>query len=282
MGVRITISSSPVELSSRLLNRAPRTGILPRSGTWRIVLSLVSLVTPPTTRRWPWPTSTSVSWRRLKMDGLPWTVREKSGSLFSKFTFMRILVSPSSLMTRGVTSSLSSASLNWTCVPPSAELLTYGTSKPREMRAFAFSTVTALGSASLRPLPWTSSAWMARLRLKFCPRSPSRMPPAGLAPARVGSNPVGRFTRLPPSGVACVSELIACPPVLPVLGVVKPEPTTIVPLPTLVALSNPHCTPICSSALRVVMTIWAAIWTWGTGMSRLSKISFLIRSRSRE
>ena len=123
---------------------------------------------------------------------------------------------------------------------------------------------------------------MARLTLKFLPRSPSRSPPAGLAPTKVGSNPVGRFTRLPISGVACVSELIACPPVLPELGVVKPEPTMIVPLPTLVALSNPHCTPICSSALRVVMTIAAAIEIWGTWMSRLSKMSFLIRSRSRE
>ena len=116
----MTISSSPVLLVSRLLKSQPSTGMRPNIGTSRVVRALVSFVTPPTTSRWPWLTSTSVSWRRLKIEGLPATDRwpEKSGSLFSNTTFIRIRVSALSRMTRGVTSSLSSASLNCTWLSP--------------------------------------------------------------------------------------------------------------------------------------------------------------------
>ena len=68
----------------------------------------------------------------------------------------------------------------------------------------------------------------------------------------------------------------------PTLGVLKPCPTSVPAGFTVPAPPAPHCTPICSSALRLVTTIWAAIWICGTATSRLSRISVLIRSRSRE
>src|SRR5262249_31721123 len=212
VGVRITISSSPVELSSRLLKSQPSTGILPNVGTSRTVVLLVSLVTPPTPSRRPCELSTSVSWRRLNIDGVPCTLRwpEKSGSLFSNTTFIRILVSRCSLITRGVTSSLRRASLNCTWLTPWVGVLTNGTSNPRAMVAFAFSTVTTFGSARVRALPFTSRAWMARFRLKLLPTMPSRRPAAGLA--TVGSRLTGRFTRLPPSGTAVAGSTGRSPP----------------------------------------------------------------------
>src|SRR5262249_47064887 len=184
-GVKITISSSPVELISRLLKSQPSTGMRPNTGTSRLVVELVSLVTPPITSRCPSPITTSASWRRLKMEGLPCTVWVKSGASLSKTTFMRIFCSPSSLMSRGVTSSFSSASLNCTWETPWVGVLVNGTSTPREITALAFSTVTAFGAASVRALPWTSSAWIARLMLKLLPIRPSKSAPAGVAPSTV-------------------------------------------------------------------------------------------------
>ena len=65
-------------------------------------------------------------------------------------------------------------------------------------------------------------------------------------------------------------------------GLAKPEPTTAGPLPPAVfpIAAPPHCTPSCSSAFWVVMTMVAAIWTWGSGMSSCSLISLSMRSRS--
>src|SRR4030095_8109600 len=85
VGVRMTISSSPVLLVSPLLKRQPSPGTRPNTGTSRVVMALLSFVTPPTTSRWPWLISTSVSWRRLKIEGLPRTDPwpEKSGSVVS-------------------------------------------------------------------------------------------------------------------------------------------------------------------------------------------------------
>src|SRR5213594_2013923 len=167
-----------------------------------LALSLVSLSvrTPPMTSRSPSCTMTSFSDRRLKIGGLPSTACAKLGSLFSTSPFIRIRVRSASRMTLGVTSSLSSASLNCTCVPPKPLWLTYGTSKPRAMTAVEFSTVTVFGSASDRALPCVSSAWIARLKLKLRPTMPNSAPSAGLA--RVGRDAVGRFTTLPPVGSA--------------------------------------------------------------------------------
>src|SRR3972149_3667399 len=80
-------------------------------------------------------------------------------------------------MTFGVTVSSRRASLNCTWVP-CCELLVKGTSKPRDITALAFSTVTILGSESERALPWVSSAWMARFRLKSLATRPKAVPRA--------------------------------------------------------------------------------------------------------
>src|SRR5437899_12763921 len=62
-------------------------------------------------------------------------------------TILTLVISPASLMTVGVTSSLSRASLNWTCVP--AELtVAYGISAPSEIVALAFFVVTTSGFES--------------------------------------------------------------------------------------------------------------------------------------
>src|SRR5207249_11676079 len=121
--------------------------------------------------------------------------------LFSIVTFILILVMSPSRMTVGTTSSLSTASLNWICVP--AELtVAYGISSPSEIEAVPFSTVTTSGRASVRVLLSRRSASSARLTLYRLPVMPNAMPPA--PPPETAPPPsaplMGRLTRLPPSG----------------------------------------------------------------------------------
>src|SRR5438128_2625940 len=110
-------------------------------------------------------------------------------------TILTLVISPDSLMTVGVTSSLSRASLNWTCVP--AELtVAYGLSAPREIVALAFSVVTTSGFESDVVLFSASRASRTRLMLSLRLMSPKAML-AGVAkvPGRIG-----KLTMLPPSG----------------------------------------------------------------------------------
>src|SRR5215813_12863696 len=158
-GVTNTTSSRPVSLTSFCLKSQPRMGMSPKIGTLRTVLSATFWVTPPMTRRSPALIRTWVSALRLLMAGtvMPWPMLTGSPrELFSTSTTILILlttVSPTcSRSTLGTTSSLSTASLNWICVP--AELtVAYGISSPSEIVALEFSTVTISGRASVRVLP---------------------------------------------------------------------------------------------------------------------------------
>src|SRR5437899_11125303 len=77
-------------------------------------------------------------------------------------------------MTVGVTSSLSRASLNWTCVP--AELtVAYGISAPSEIVALAFSGVTTSGFESDVVLFSASRASRTRVMLRLRLMSPRAM-----------------------------------------------------------------------------------------------------------
>ena len=118
--------------------------------------------------------------------------------LFSTLTTILILVTLPSLMTVGVTSSLSRASLNWTWVP--AELtVEYGSSLPSEIVALAFSSVTTSGFASDVVLFSTSSASRTRLIFSFRAMSPKAMP-AGVMPANEPVGETGKLTMFPPVG----------------------------------------------------------------------------------
>src|SRR2546428_343992 len=139
---------------------------------------------PPIASVSPSLTTTCVMAVRLLMLGMGPAAELMSSplELFSTLTIILTRVmSPASRMTVGVTSSLSRASLNWTCVP--AELtVAYGISLPSEIVALAFSSVTTSGFASDVVLLSASSASRTRLTLNFPPTIPKAMA-AGLRPA---------------------------------------------------------------------------------------------------
>src|SRR5499433_3504111 len=107
-----------------LLEEPAKDGISPKTGTLRMLLIVWLLVIPPTTRRSPALIRTWVSALRLLMAGTampPPMLTVSPRELFSTSTTILILlttVSPTcSRSTLGTTSSLSTASLNWICVP---------------------------------------------------------------------------------------------------------------------------------------------------------------------
>src|SRR2546427_394820 len=156
---------------------------------------------PPIASVSPSLTTTCVMAVRLLMLGMGPAAELMSSplELFSTLTIILTRVmSPASRMTVGVTSSLSRASLNWTCVP--AELtVAYGISLPSEIVALAFSSVTTSGFASDVVLLSASSASRTRLTLNFPPTIPKAMA-AGLRPANEPLGRTGKSTMFPPVG----------------------------------------------------------------------------------
>src|SRR4030095_9499443 len=196
-GVMNTTSSRPTVCEAVCLNSQPMTGISPKSGIFRTSSWSRLVVTPPMTRRSPSLMRTSVWALRLLMTGgapavVPRFTVVLLRELFSIVTFILILVLSPSRMTVGITSSRSTASLNWICVP--AELtVAYGISSPSEMVAVPFSTVTTSGRASVRVLLSRRSASSARLTLYRLLVKPNAIPPApaGTAPPP-STAPIGR------------------------------------------------------------------------------------------
>ena len=221
--------------------------------------------------------------------------------LFSIVTFILILVTSASRMTVGTTSSRSTASLNWICVP--AELtVAYGISSPSEIEAVPFSTVTTSGRASVRVLLSRRSASSARLMLYRLLVKPNAIPPA---PAGTTPPPstaaIGRLTRFPPSGRPVVpltgsvfgkpeaafggpnTLAIGTPPCNPrllALSLVNPRPTRMEFWLAWTAPPPPHCTPMAKRSSRSRISMRASIFTCGRGTSSFSRISVLMRSRS--
>src|SRR3989442_3509864 len=188
------------------LKSQPRNGMSPKNGTFWMDSATSCWGMPAIARVSPSLTTTCVMAVRLLMAGInedaaP-TVACRTSSpleLFSTLTTILILMtSPGSLMTVGVTSSLRSASLNWTWVP--AELtVEYGISLPSEIIALAFSSVTTSGFASDVVLFSTSSASRTRLIFSFRAMSPKAMP-AGVVPAHEAGGESGEVTLFPPPG----------------------------------------------------------------------------------
>src|SRR5207244_4410393 len=236
-GVMNTTSSRPVVCEAVVLNSHPRTGMSPEQGSFRTSSASTFVVTPPMTRRSPSLMRTSVCALRLLMTGgapavVPRLTVVLLRELFSIVTFILILVMSPSRMTVGITSSLSTASLNWICVP--AELtVAYGISSPSEIEAVPFSTVTTSGRASVRVLLSRRSASSARLTLYRLLVKPNAIPPApaGTTPPP-STAPIGRLTRFPPIGK----------PVVPLTGRVLGKPVAAFGGPNTLATGTPPCT----------------------------------------
>src|SRR5437773_2878237 len=179
--------------------RNPSTGMSPKNGTFWVTSETSRWRMPPIARVSPCLTTTCVEAVGLLMLGTvpPVVLTSAPRELFSTLTTsLTLVMSPSSQMTVGVTSSLSRASLNWTWVP--AELtVAYGISLPSEIAALEFSTVTTSGLASDVVLFSDSSASRTRLTLNFPPTIPKAMP-AGVPPRAPGDT--GKLTMLPPTG----------------------------------------------------------------------------------
>ena len=75
------------------LNRFPRYGMLPSSGTCDTLIELLVWMTPPTTTVPPSVTSTCVVACYVISVGLPCTSWPKSGVVFSTSTFRKIVFS---------------------------------------------------------------------------------------------------------------------------------------------------------------------------------------------
>ena len=123
-GVTKMTSSRPVSVFSLCLKSQPKMGMSPKSGTLRTVVPDTPWVTPPMTSRSPSLIRTWVSaLRRLMMGtdtpaaGLMVSPRELFSTMTSILIFVTTLGPICSLSTVGVTSSLSTASLNWIWVP---------------------------------------------------------------------------------------------------------------------------------------------------------------------
>src|SRR6266478_5945027 len=92
-GVMKKISSWFEVVTVRRLNRLPSNGTSPSKGTWLTLMELLVWITPPITTVPPSVTSTCVVACCVIRVGFPWTVRPKSGVVFSTSTFKKIVPS---------------------------------------------------------------------------------------------------------------------------------------------------------------------------------------------